>query len=382
MKSKLFIIFGLMGVAILPAVALAGGGQGFTPLVGIPGLPSDGSFDGYVDALYALAISIAALVAVVKIVLAGAKYMMDDIVTHKSEAKQDIKNALIGLLIIIGAVIILNTINSDLTNLAITADPVLLDNTRPNPIQQINLIEDAISRNSPWVKNACPGGYGIASEFGITRSCQNECRAISGQFDWGITYHSCSYAQDIADQCNPQQSVLCCETIKGGDWNWDVTSNNCSGMTPEDVLIAQCYSGGNGTWDEVNNTCRTTDCDPNGNSDCCELGYGGTLSGGTCVTAVQSELDCINTNGIWNSQTNTCTPQTVANDETTCEAQGAGFVWRAGSCLEYTNTFPAQIDNCATGDVSCLSSLCQSGGLGIVYIPELQMCGTDPNALN
>jgi hypothetical protein len=139
MKSKLFIF--IFTLAATPLVTMAGGGEGFTPLIGIPGLDNTNSFDSYVDALYALAISIAALVAVVKIVLAGAKYMMDDIVTHKSEAKEDIKNALIGLLIIIGAVIILNTINSDLTNLSINAERAFTDQTvpdsRPNSVAQV-----------------------------------------------------------------------------------------------------------------------------------------------------------------------------------------------------------------------------------------------------
>jgi hypothetical protein len=167
MKSKLLIFLAV--VACLPLVTLAGGGQGFTPLVGIPGLPSDGSFDGYVDALYALAISIAALVAVVKIVLAGAKYMMDDIVTHKSEAKEDIKNALIGLLIIIGAVIILNTINSDLTNLAITAPPVVVDDSVPPPSEVYDTAVEACDRRSIEC-TVESGTYGDRTNFTLDKT--------------------------------------------------------------------------------------------------------------------------------------------------------------------------------------------------------------------
>ncbi len=63
-----------------------------------------------------MSISIAALLAVVKIIIAGAKYMLSDIVTTKGEAKKDIRGALLGLLLIIGAVIILNTINPALTD--------------------------------------------------------------------------------------------------------------------------------------------------------------------------------------------------------------------------------------------------------------------------
>jgi hypothetical protein len=50
--------------------------------------------------------------------------MLTDIVTGKGEAKKDIQGALIGLLIIIGAVVILETINPALTNGGITLSSV------------------------------------------------------------------------------------------------------------------------------------------------------------------------------------------------------------------------------------------------------------------
>jgi hypothetical protein len=96
-------------------------------LVGIPGIPDieipDLEFGDYINALYKLAISIAALFAVFKIVIAGVKYMLDDIVTHKQEAKADIRGALVGLLVILAAYIILNTINTDITKNQIAVNP-------------------------------------------------------------------------------------------------------------------------------------------------------------------------------------------------------------------------------------------------------------------
>ena len=47
--------------------------------------------------------------------------MLTDIVTSKSEAKKDIQGALTGLLLILGAVVILNVINPNLTR--VTFDP-------------------------------------------------------------------------------------------------------------------------------------------------------------------------------------------------------------------------------------------------------------------
>ena len=86
-------------------------------LVGIPGVNQgeSGSFDAYIQAVYMMFISIAALLAVVKIVIAGVKYMFTDIVSQKGDAKKDIQGALLGLLVVISAVVILTVINPDLT---------------------------------------------------------------------------------------------------------------------------------------------------------------------------------------------------------------------------------------------------------------------------
>jgi len=85
----------------------------------LPGLSEGTAFttDQYVNALYALAISLAAILAVFKLILAGVRYMLTDIVTDKKKAKDDIRGALLGLVIILAAVTILNTINPNLTSL-------------------------------------------------------------------------------------------------------------------------------------------------------------------------------------------------------------------------------------------------------------------------
>lgn len=98
-------------------------GEEYKPLVGIPGVTDTGSpldFNSYINSLYTLSISIAALLAVIKIVIAGVKYMLSDIVTQKGEAKKDIQGALIGLLIVLSAVLILTVINPDLVEVDLT----------------------------------------------------------------------------------------------------------------------------------------------------------------------------------------------------------------------------------------------------------------------
>ncbi len=109
----------LLILLLLPTLAFAQSNY----LVGIPGLEdTDIDFNKYINAVYAMFIGIAALLAVVKIIIAGVKYMFSDIVTQKSEAKKDIKGALLGLVIVLAAVLILTVINDDLAEFNFEVD--------------------------------------------------------------------------------------------------------------------------------------------------------------------------------------------------------------------------------------------------------------------
>ncbi len=93
----------------------------YTPLVGVPGLEAGKGFstEQYVNALYYLSITVAGLLAVVQIIYGGVEWTFSDAFTEKSSAKTRIQGALLGLLIILSAVLILNTINPNLTILNI-----------------------------------------------------------------------------------------------------------------------------------------------------------------------------------------------------------------------------------------------------------------------
>ncbi len=106
--------FALLLLLLLP---LSVWGQTQT-LVNLPG--AEGDFNTYINSIYTLAISIAALLAVIKIVIAGVKWMTTDVVSSKGDAKKDIQGALFGLLVIIGAVIILTVINPNLLEVNLT----------------------------------------------------------------------------------------------------------------------------------------------------------------------------------------------------------------------------------------------------------------------
>ena len=105
------IIFWLASTSALEASG------GVVQLTGISfGSPGTGTVQGYINALYLLAIGIGAAIAVLRLILAGAKYMLTDVVTQKGEAKKDVQGAVVGLLIILTAILILETINPNLNN--------------------------------------------------------------------------------------------------------------------------------------------------------------------------------------------------------------------------------------------------------------------------
>lgn len=121
MFTKQLALFTLIVTLCVPALVY---GADYAPLVGIPGVDPNADFSGYINSLYILSISVAALLAVIKIIIAGVKWMLTDVVTSKGEAKKDIYGAVIGLLIVLAAVLILTVINPNLTNVKIIFDPV------------------------------------------------------------------------------------------------------------------------------------------------------------------------------------------------------------------------------------------------------------------
>jgi len=95
----------------------------YVPLIET-GLQTGEGFGDFINNLYYLSIGLAALLAVIKIVIAGVKWMLSGIVTEKTQAKKDIQGSLIGLIIIISAVLVLNIINPSLVNLKATTSDV------------------------------------------------------------------------------------------------------------------------------------------------------------------------------------------------------------------------------------------------------------------
>ena len=115
--KKLIPLFIFASCFLLPATIIA---QGTDPtpyklLAPLPGyVPDTTNVKFYLEGLFKLIIAIAGVLAVVMIIFGGIKYMSSEAFEGKSDAKDTIKNALVGLLLAISAWLILNTINPNL----------------------------------------------------------------------------------------------------------------------------------------------------------------------------------------------------------------------------------------------------------------------------
>ena len=89
----------------------------YVPLVDLPGTATSDAKGAtvelatYLPGIFRLSIAVAGALAVIMIVVGGVQYLSTDAISGKSEGKERIQNALVGLLLAIGSFVILNTIN-------------------------------------------------------------------------------------------------------------------------------------------------------------------------------------------------------------------------------------------------------------------------------
>jgi hypothetical protein len=181
------IFFSLIAFISLIPVAVFAQNGGNNNLVNLP-IGETGDFNDYINAVYLMFISIAALIAVVKIIIAGVKYMFSDIVTQKSDAKNDIKGALLGLLVVLSAVVILTIINPDLT----TFDP---DITRTERREQIDTREQQRIANEDEAIATCVG-----SSICEVTNCNGDCTAIAA---------ACATANRTSSMIGDNRAMAC-----------------------------------------------------------------------------------------------------------------------------------------------------------------------------
>ncbi len=179
----------ILFLAILLAPTIVSANE-ITTFQQIPFITGEVSSSNYIQAIYMAAIALGAIAAVGMLIWAGAEYMLSDLVTKKSAAKERIKNALLGLLIILGAVTILNTINPNLTRLTIIEE---LETSELAPTTT-----QSGSENTGVVNNTPLRDEFYTHEFVHSTSILSHCQnSDSGCFDRTVS--------ELTQLCNQNQ---------------------------------------------------------------------------------------------------------------------------------------------------------------------------------
>ncbi|USN89139.1 MAG: hypothetical protein H6780_01835 [Candidatus Nomurabacteria bacterium] len=179
-------VFTLTATALLslPLTIFAAEPTVYRPLVGIPGVDANNDFDSYINALYVFSITIAALLAVIKIIIAGVKWMMTDVVTSKGEAKKDIQGALIGLLLVLAAVLILTVVNPDTANVNLTFDHLKNKTYSGSAATPTTLDTSKITTTTPTsgvTAKTMPASAGNEQQILFSNSCPAKISSLSPQ---------------------------------------------------------------------------------------------------------------------------------------------------------------------------------------------------------
>ncbi len=162
---KIAVIFFILSVPFFPAIAEITEYELLSPLPGLEETFSLGGSDTagagdlgvYLNVIIPLFIGICIILAVIMIVLGGLQYMTSELVSSKEAGKEKIRNAIFGLLLALGAWLILYTINpnilkTDLSSLEQqTVEVNIQDSTpQPPPPPGENYPNSNYKQNDPW----------------------------------------------------------------------------------------------------------------------------------------------------------------------------------------------------------------------------------------
>lgn len=218
----MFYLIFLSVSLVLPAIVF--GQVTYSPLIEGGGL-NTANIGSYINSLYLLSISIAALLATIKLIIAGAKYMLSDVVTTQGEAKKEIQSSLLGLLLVISAVLILTIINPRLITNELNITPV-----EPTRQQQQQSAASPAQTGTSAVANSFSGPCGAGQtgpdpsdpsftiivedytqcpsrNMGTASPLRRECDTLGGRFDDSIPNRiTCRYPRQTTP--NPNVPML------------------------------------------------------------------------------------------------------------------------------------------------------------------------------
>ncbi|MEK7088936.1 MAG: pilin [Patescibacteria group bacterium] len=111
-------------------------------------------FGSYLNIMIKIILGVAAVLAMVMVVMGGIEYMTSDLVSSKEAGKETIRNAILGLLIALGAYLILNTINPQLLSACLDKLPmstiVIGEEDVPQTPDKNGRYPNGAKKGAPW----------------------------------------------------------------------------------------------------------------------------------------------------------------------------------------------------------------------------------------
>ncbi len=197
----------------------------YEPLAELPGL-TDLNFSqecplvDYINTIFQLLIGIIIIIAMVKLVLGGLEYITSESISGKANAKESIINAFAGLVIALGAYLILNTINPTLLNLCPKIDKAVqvIDEDVPQTAVNGYYGNGKYKKGADWDESIA--GTIPALPRGVTVNKQ-ECTEIGQQNCTSIRGLNTLIINRLANKCWESNGNKDCNiVITGGTENW------------------------------------------------------------------------------------------------------------------------------------------------------------------
>ena len=270
--SKTIVRFTIATIIVMSLFSVAYAAPDYTVLVPLPeaGISGPTKLGDYIPKAFNLSIGIAAALAFVMITLGGITYATSDAISGKSQGREWVTNAIIGLLLVIGAWVILNTINPQISHFDLSLQRINIGTPTGTvsiggiPMTQTQIDEsNAIAKSLGQTPNPCAQGQ--------TTNCVN--------FN-GLQPATISGLQNLSNACNKGNSTtpanLCAITITGGtESGHSIGSAHDNGIAvdirPDRVLNAMIssnsiltpckvytYAGGAYMWESKGSTCGGT----------------------------------------------------------------------------------------------------------------------------
>lgn len=122
--SVFFLFFGLVPHVVAQGFVPLAPIQGLTNIETANGIINSSSFALFFNNLYKFLVGLAIALAIIEIIWGGLEYSTTDSIGNKEAGKKRIKNAILGLMLILSPVLVFSIINPCILNLSVTLTPI------------------------------------------------------------------------------------------------------------------------------------------------------------------------------------------------------------------------------------------------------------------